>query len=260
MPRLVPPDVPIGIHGELIAAHFRGLGGEALVVDPDLRVLLMCFVNRSGSFHLAELLASTGRLPLAEESLNAEVVVAAARRHGLGSFPAYLGHLARAAHLADSGSAGGWLALKVGVHQLRLLCEAGFLDAVAPRLRFLLVDRRDRVAQAVSRAIAEQTGSWAAFMPARPGAAPVYDRRRIEAAVGEIADFMRGFEAFFAANAIAPVRVVYEELVARPQAEVDRVLAELGMPPAPIDMSRPRWRSQHGALNVAWRQQYLSGG
>jgi hypothetical protein len=47
MPILVPPDVPIGIHGELIAAHFGGLGGEALVVDPDLRVLLMCFVNRS---------------------------------------------------------------------------------------------------------------------------------------------------------------------------------------------------------------------
>jgi LPS sulfotransferase NodH len=181
-------------------------------------------------------------------------VVAAARRAGLGSFPAYLGHL------ADTGSAGGWLALKVGVHQLRLLGEAGFLDAVAPRLRFLLVDRRDRVAQAVSRVIAEQTGRWAAFMPARPGVTPAYDRGRIEAAMAEIGDFMRGFDSFFAANAIAPVRVMYEELVARPQAEVDRVLAALGMPPAPIDTSRLRWRSQHGALNVAWRRQYLSGG
>lgn len=251
--RLVPPPAPVGVHGERIAAHFGGLGGEGLAVDPALRVLLLCFVNRSGSFHLADLLAATGRLRLAEEVFNGDVVVADPASRQVRDFPAYLGHLLR------TRSGGGWFAAKASPEQLSLLAEAGLFDALGSLPRFVLMSRRDRVAQAVSRALAEQTGRWASFMPGRAGATAVYDRARIAQALADIEGATGQLEAFFAANAIEPIRVVYEELLARPQQEVDRVLAALGLPPAPIDASRLRWRSQHGALNIEWRQRFLSG-
>ena len=215
---------------------------------------VLCGTPRSGSTLLCEMLAATGVAgrpnsffgqPYIEEWADAWGVphpcgvedpkfdrdyLAAMRREGsagTGVFGLRLmwGSMADAARRLDRA-----LGTKRGVTQG---LEAAFGPVV-----YVHVSRRDKVAQAVSRVRAEQSSLWhlAADGTVLEGAAspaPVsYDGLRIAAFLAELESDEAAWRAFFAERGISPLRLVYEDVAADPNATLAIILSALGLDPA----------------------------
>jgi LPS sulfotransferase NodH len=220
-------------------------------LDPSLKFLFVCFTNRCGSNYLARLIASTGVLNVAEEVFNAPTVQEHAEREGLRSLHDYVTFLGRRLTMS------GWLTAKLGIEQLLMLTEAGILDAIIDRSKFLLIERQDTVAQAVS---AMQNGAWTSQHTALiPDDRLVYARSEIDAQRAIIALDNHAFYRFFATNHVAPKHLAYEALMQSPQRHLSDIGGWLGFdrfvgdPPA-IGLSR-----QESAIKRAWLERYNRG-
>jgi LPS sulfotransferase NodH len=245
------PDNP---HLRAILAQFGDVLVPAATIPVHRTLLLLCFTSRTGSTYLAELLEATGRLNLAGELLNEDTVKDDVRRHGHRRFADYL-----AAQFAWR-MVEGRFALKVATPHLEILALAGVLDHCRASTRFVLLDRRDRLAQAISYEIAWQTGQWSSLTPIELSYDRLrYSRARIAQAMATLAEDQRRLEQFFAENALRPVRVVYEDLVADPAAAVRAIGADIGLADLQADPARVRVRPQSGPLNERWHQMFLAG-
>ncbi len=243
------PPGPHSYHLDRLRTRFGPGLGPAVKLPADIALVFLCFTNRSGSNHLAELLAATGGINLAAEVLNHDELSGLADRTGLPSVAACLAALMRWDAVA------GRYAAKLALSHVPVLDAAGLLPECLRRARFVLIERADKLDQAISFEIARQTGAWAAFQPVRQP--PVYDAARLAAQRDAFADQHRQFEAFFAAHAITPIRVTYEALCAGPEPELGRLAAALGLP-APAVPAQLRFTRQSSPLNAEWRARFLA--
>ncbi|WP_284947441.1 Stf0 family sulfotransferase [Acidisoma cladoniae] len=255
-PLTVPPQLA-GLerfHRDAIAQVF-GPAPPLTVIDGARHYLFICFTNRCGSNYLAHLLASTGRLNEAGEFFNAPTVEAHVRQNGLPSLGAYLNFLG--SRLDTSG----WLTAKIGIEQLVMLTEVGVLDQIRARTRFILIERRDRVAQAVSRLVAAQNYQWTSRQDARIADDQlVYSREALDMHVASVEAQNHMFLRFFASNGIVPIHLAYEAVVADPQGTVGEIGAALGMVGLVSDPSRIGIAPQESPLKQAWYARYQAGG
>jgi trehalose 2-sulfotransferase len=232
-----------------------GLSPPATEIDPSCRFLFICFTNRCGSNYLAHLLASTGRLNEAGEFFNGSTMVEHARRQHLRSLGEYLNFLLRGLTMS------GWLAAKLGVEQLVMLIEAGLLDQIRDRSRFILIERRDRVAQAVSRLVAVQNRQWTSEQAALlPDDRLVYSREAVEVQLESITSQNHMWLRFFASNGIAPIHLAYEAVVEAPQRHLDEIGVQLGLRDFAGNPARIRIAPQDSPLKRDWAARYRAGG
>jgi trehalose 2-sulfotransferase len=214
--------------------------------------LIVCASPRTGSTLLCGLLASSGVAGRPESYFRAEDRDEYAGDWGLArdatgrfDFARYLA-AARVAATTRNGVA----AIRVmGPTRQELLTDLGALwpdrrDDLAllgrafGRVRFLHLTRADRLAQAVSRVRAQQTGLWHRFGgkeerdPGKPRRAR-HDRAAIARYVAEAEAEASGWARWFDRHGIRPIRVGYEALASSPVPETLRILQELGldMPP-----------------------------
>lgn len=235
-----------------IAAHIAVAPNIKLQFPSALRFVFVCFTNRCGSAYLGDLLASTGRFQHAGESFNSDEVLALCREHGLASFADYFAQIVRRDARDDR------YIVKVAPEQLRLLVEAGILGQIIEQSEFLHVSRADKLAQSISRSIAEQNNRWAWDSPVglsddKLVYSPVHIAEHVEA----ITNHDRCFALFFALNGIVPIEVRYERLVSQPQQELDEVARRLGLPSLQVDPTKLRYRRQANEVNETWRTRFL---
>lgn len=84
---------------------------------------------------------------------------------------------------------GGWFAFKAGVHGFIVAEKLGFFDAYLSQTHFLLLYRRDVVAQAVSAVKAKQQGVWHSIAKQAPNVVE-YDGGKIGQTVKAIVESM----------------------------------------------------------------------
>lgn len=102
---------------------------------------------------------------------------------------------------------------------------------------YVHLSREDKVAQAVSRLKAEQTGLWHIAGDGtererlKPGQAPVYDVQGLSEQVAELEAHDAAWTNWFVQQGIQPVRITYEALSTEPQAALATVLSALGLNP-----------------------------
>lgn len=108
--------------------------------------------------------------------------------------------------------------------------------AFGPTL-FLRLSRSDRLAQAISRVKAEQSGLWhrnadgSEYERLSPHRRPVYDRAAIAGAITEAAAQETGWDNWFARENPPALRLDYDRLAADPRAVLSGILAALGLDP-----------------------------
>jgi LPS sulfotransferase NodH len=90
-------------------------------------------------------------------------------------------------------------------------------------LRFILIERRDIVAQAVSFSRALQTDRWGSNMVERK--AKAYDFDHILDAMRELHRQLEGWRGWFPEQRITPLRVTYESLVTNPTDVIAGILS-----------------------------------
>ena len=134
------------------------------------------------------------------------------------------------------------------------LRDVDVLERALGPLRYVHLERLDAVAQALSWARAEQTGFWQ--QGDRWRATAELDLDQVERLVATIHEHNQAWRAWFAAQAVEPLGLTYESLVASPVGTVTRVLDFVGAAPpdgwAPV--SPPE--RQADSLSAEWVRRY----
>jgi LPS sulfotransferase NodH len=239
-------------HSVALKDYFGHLAPEPGWTPPDVDVLFLCFTNRCGSNYLASLLATTGEFNQAGEFFNASTVSEHARRLGLRSLPAYFSALTKMA------SHSGRLAAKASIDQLVMLADTGILDALRGRITYLLLEREDRLGQAISRVIAAQNLRWTTTQESKvPDSALMFDRAWIKNELAELAVRSAAFSQFFRANDITSIRITYEALLSDPKSAVQPLTKAMRLASLQPHPENVAIRRQANAINGAWRRAYL---
>ena len=190
------PDVMLRIHSPNRSEIAKAISVAPCISTSSpsaIRFVFICFTNRCGSNYLGDLLSSTGFFESADESLNADNVLAFCRDRGIRSLPEYFAHVVRRDARNDT------YIVKVAAEQIVLLIEAGILGQIVERSDFLLLNRVDKLAQAISRAIAEQNNRWAWDSPSKiPDGELVYSVERIAQHMYDITILNLSFDQFLA--------------------------------------------------------------
>jgi LPS sulfotransferase NodH len=250
--KLYAPRVAPNGHLDALLPHFGHLGSGTLNISDDMQFLLLCYTNRSGSNYLAELLASNGRIRRAGENLNAETVLNHSRKRDFKTFYDYFNFLVRHTQLNN------FVSLKVAPAHIELLAVSGILDQIIERCKFVVIERNDKLGQAISHSIAFHTGKFMSTMPDKANIPPpVFDAEELTTIIENIAEAYKQFNLFFARNGIVPVHVAYEHLVSRPGPIVRYIGQEIGLPDLSVDPKNITLEKQASKLNQEWRRLYL---
>jgi LPS sulfotransferase NodH len=229
------------------------------------RTVIVCTTPRSGSTLLCALLASSGTGGRPESWYRAEDRAEYEADWGVqsGDASAFLAAAIKAGS-DDSGTFGIRLqasSLSPVLAELRgifgALPDRELLQEALGPCTFIHIRREDDVAQAVSRLKAEVSQVWHmdGTETASQGEA-VYDAERLDQFRAEAAEGNTTWEAWFAANGIAPTRVVYEQFVADPPGQVRTFLVQAGLPPHPDRLISAPNRKMADAASAAWASQY----
>lgn len=206
----------------------------------------ICGEARSGSSFLRRLIRSTGLLGDPWEFFSDR---ASARKVLRNPIP-------RLTELRERASTpNGVYGLKVFSAHFDMVVGAKWAERL-PNLHFVHLVRRDLLGQAISLARALQTGQY------KPDAArqaePHFDARAISDCLARIAYGQARWECWFARNALAPLRLAYEDVVADPQRTIDALAAHIGLAHRPhLDPAQIDLQIQRDLASEAWRRLYL---
>ena len=220
--------------------------------DPANRGYAVCTSGRSGSNLLCQYLSSTGMLGNPLEYFNGS------GRRLLG-YPEYPDEPSRQIDwiLTLGATPNGIYGLKAFPAQIEQIEKSIRWTELLPGLKFVLLKRRDILGQALSAVRALQTEQWRASMPARGPAmydgAQIYER--LQFAAGDYA----WWDIFFTRHVVVPTIIVYEDLLADPQAAVDQVADLFGLRGyARVASERIDLTMQRDATTEEWRTRFLA--
>jgi trehalose 2-sulfotransferase len=238
-------------HKSEIEQHFklRSEGGtrSLLASLEGVRVVFLCFTNRVGSNYLTDLLSLAGYgVRVAEEDFNSSTAIAVSQRSGIDSYDSYLDHIVKAT------KRNGTCIWKIGAPQLLWLANRGFVPEFFSSAQYVFLRRKDKIAQAVSLYIANQTGKYVgdASETNLPFDKVLIARQLFQIAVGE-----SHFSYFFALHNVLAYEVWYEDLVAEPRSSILELSERFGCAHEPwlnldaVDETRSLIKKQSSTTN-----------
>lgn len=140
--------------------------------------------------------------------------------------------------------------------------ELASLRAAFGKLKFIHLSRTDKVAEAISLHIAEQSGLWHRHADGTelertpPTAEPVYDYARIQTAYEDVMAGNDAWLAWFENQAITPLSISYEALAAAPAQHLRQILQFIGMDPSRADGIVPGTAPLADERNRAWAERF----
>lgn len=137
---------------------------------------------------------------------------------------------------------------------------AALLAEVLQQPRYIWLRRRNRVEQAVSWAIACQTGVWTQKTgeKPRPRVVPKFDFKAIDEWLNRIETHETGWANYFRANRIEPLVLFYEDLVTCSQRSAEHVLEFLGLPAtAAAGVVPSTFQKQANRISQEWTAAYF---
>jgi trehalose 2-sulfotransferase len=230
---------------------------------------LVCATERSGSTLLCELLAGTGVAGTPEEYFECLSATGRARQPReyfpadadpeilalLAPLQAPLPAVRWEARLADARRRGttpnGVFGAKMMWAYLPDFLAHGNPEQQLGPLRWLHVERRDTLAQAISLWRAVQTAQWRAedrdseVEPVFHAGAIAHLKRRQEAHAA-------AWRTWFAERGVEPMEIVYEEFAQEPETMICRVLEHIGVPSEGVRVPSPPLRRQADARSQEW--------
>jgi LPS sulfotransferase NodH len=247
------PHFPKNHHVKKASQHFGSLEGAAVPVPAGTKFVLICYTNRCGSNYLADIIASSGVFNIAGEDLNYENIVQGAKKFGSKSFQAYF------AALVERRRKAGHYFLKVAPAHLELLGKSGVLAQILSDTKFVLIERADKLGQAISFAIATQTQKWTSLQPANISEAEAsFTPTVIDDAIVSFSEAHMMFYQFFGRNGIVPANVFYEHLVEDPDQCLQAIGKSIGLAGLRHVPGRVRLERQAGPVSEEWRAKYLA--
>lgn len=242
-----------GPHEEQLRAFCEPFEVPADTAPSDKPICIMLFSNRSGSSLISEHMRASPYFGGFGEPLNYKFVTEKMNKDGEKSFLGYLQKVHRQ-HAGEHKLFG----MKASVDQALMLMRARVIPDYYPDVRWVLIERSDLVAQAVSLYFAGQSKQWRSDQAAGAGSEPVYDFERIRLQVQMLSQRYVAMRSFCAVFGIEPYRITYEDFAADPMAGANALAAHLGVPEPAIDASKVAIRKQRGDRNAEFRERFLT--
>lgn len=243
---------------------------------------IICATPRSGSTLLCDLLLGTGKAGKPASYYRRQSIPYWAEHlgvpppHALGDVQFERAYLAAVVREGKGDT---------GIFGLRLMWEsarelAARLEIFYPELEndrsrfakafgqvgFLHLSRQDKVAQAISRLKAEQSGLWhlAADGSERERVAahraPAYDAKRIAAFIEEAESHDAAWRRWFMAQGIEPLHLTYEALTVDPRRSLATVLNHLGLDESLAETADVRTRKMADEQSREWAARFRAEG
>ncbi len=121
-------------------------------------------------------------------------------------------------------------------------------------LRWIYVEREDKLKQAISLWRAIQTAQWRAEDNTEQEE-PVFDAAAIGHLKRRLESHAEHWRAWFGERGIEPLEISYETFIAEPHDTVRGVLAHLGLP-TDVPIPDPPMRKQSDGLSAQWAERY----
>jgi LPS sulfotransferase NodH len=234
---------------------------------------IICATPRSGSTLLCDLLKETGVAGRPDSFYRSQSIADYAKRLSVAPGPDFERRYLAAVVAAGTGDTGMFgmrvmwptmpeLAERLAALFPALTTETDRLAAVFGTPRYIHLERKDKVAQAVSRARAEQSGLWHRHADGserervKDDRPPVYDAAQLTAFVAEAEAHNAAWEAWFAAGQIEPLRLSYEELAADPPGTLAKVLSTLGLNAGIAQTVKPRTARMADTESLSWAARF----
>lgn len=134
-------------------------------------------------------------------------------------------------------------------------------DAFGPTL-FISLNRPDKIEQAISYVIAEQTGLWhraadgSELERVSPPQPPRYDEYAIARELTALQKMQDEWEEWFAREGITPHRISYDHLSEAPQATLASILKALGLDPSAAATITPPTAKLANQTNQEWAKRF----
>jgi LPS sulfotransferase NodH len=229
---------------------------------------IIASVQRSGTHLLCSILRSTGIAGSPEEHFLSKPGETWEKRWGTQSRVAYVQHVLRQNTSANGvfGTVVMWsyfermLEMLQEIPEYKNLNEAQLLAAVFCKPKYIWMRRRNQVEQAVSWAMACQTGVWTQKVEekSQPRTIPKFNFKVIDEWCNRIATHNQGWANYFHENQIEPLVIFYEDVVASHRTAAERVLEFLGLPfPPGMEIPPPALEKQATRISEEWATRYL---
>jgi trehalose 2-sulfotransferase len=175
----------------------------------------------------------------------------------------------------DFQTVNGVMGMKLSLNHFHLLLEkarmllgsqaAGMDDAEVteiffPELRYIHLQRRDKVKQAISYAKAWQTGIW--YETTEDGEEykeyvlpPVYDREQIEGCLDLVIAGDAGWSSYLRGHGLTAHKIWYEDLADTYSEEMQAVYTFLGVPEK--EVIAPPLKKQADSRSLDWEQRFV---
>jgi trehalose 2-sulfotransferase len=229
---------------------------------------IIASIQRSGTHLLSSILRNTCIAGSPDEHFLSRPGETWEQRWGAPSRVAYLQRVLQQ-NTAGNGVFGTVVMWSYFERMLQMLqeipaCEnlnaAQLLAAVFSTPKYIWMRRGNHVEQAVSWAMACQTGIWAQTGEEKlqPRAVPKFDFKVIDEWCNRIAAHEAGWENYFRENQIEPLVLFYEEVVASQRTAAERVLEFLQLPiPTGMEIPPPTVEKQATRISQEWTESYL---
>jgi LPS sulfotransferase NodH len=244
--------------------------------SPVQSAYVICASPRSGSTLLCRGLEATGRAGAPAEYFDRRPEVLRYWHHRLGARPqATYADTIIAATSTPNGVFGAkthWTTfgdmrelLSEGAAPHRHVAEIESVDALLrarfPTVRYIWLSRRNKVAQAISHYRAARSGVWEIVTEEDRGERRRsdlvrFDHDAIAHCVALAWAYDRGWQRYFAANRLAPMRIWYEDLVSTYDVTIRRVLTNLELPHTDLPPIEPSLARLADAKSAAWEAQF----
>lgn len=210
--------------------------------------ILVCTSPRSGSNHLAGLMASAG--------LGHPLEWFGGRR--VLELPGYprdpRAQLLRV--LTDGRSSSGIYAVKLFASQFSQVAKRLDLPASLPNLRYVRLTRRDLIGQAISWTRARQTGRFRSTEVAQR--TPRYDGAAIAESLDNISMENLSWDVWLAKNGLPFLSLTYEQIQQDPRASLEQIARLVDVEPLWETNLESGLEIQRDTINDEWRERFLS--
>ncbi len=236
---------------------------------------VICATPRSGSTLLCDLLAATGVAGKPNSFYRRESRDNWVRRFEIapGDDVAFERRYLAETIAAGTGGTGmfGMRIMWPSMPEMQAQLGRLYPDAATDRARlatafgtpvYIHLQRVDRVAQAISRSKAEQSGLWhrgadgSEREQVKPYRTPEYDGAQLAGFIAEAEAHEAAWTRWFATEGVAPLELTYEGLSADPAATLATVLGALGRDPALASRAEVRTARLADTLSLDWAARY----
>lgn len=228
---------------------------------------IIASTQRSGTHLLCSILQSTGVAGSPDEYFLSKPGETWEGRWGAPSRAAYVERVLQE-NTGANGAFGAVVMWSYFEQMLQMLEEipayyeftgAKLLGQLLNRPKYIWLRRRNRVEQAVSWAMACQTGVWvqSAGQQPQPNATPEFHFKVLDEWCNRIATHDAGWTNYFRSNQIEPLVLYYEDVVASHRTAAERVLKFLGVPvPDGMKIPAPAVEKQANKTSKQWAAAY----